>query len=186
MPNGIKSEKAKEYIKKCFNVKDKYKSMSNEDIRKDLELKQNNFAVAMIDYEKDINFGSIIRHANAFGAKEVFYLSDKKKYDRRGAVGSYHYMDVNWCKNIQEFIELKNKYTFVSFELVDGATNLYEFDWPENPLIIIGSESEGVYKEILDVSDHIVYIPIDRGSIRSMNASTTASIAMYSYSAKYK
>ena len=95
-------------------------------------------------------------------------------------------MDVNWCKNIQEFIELKNKYTFVSFELVDGATNLYEFDWPENPLIIIGSESEGVYKEILDVSDHIVYIPIDRGSIRSMNASTTASIAMYSYSAKYK
>ena len=93
MPNGIKSEKALEFIKKSFNVKDKYKceGLTNEDIRADLASKHQDFMICMIDGEKDINLGSLVRHANAFGAKEVIYMSGSKKFDTRGATGAVHY-----------------------------------------------------------------------------------------------
>lgn len=186
MPDGIKSEKALEFIKKSFNVKDHYKEMDNESIRADLASKHQDFMICMIDCEKDINLGSLVRHANAFGAKEVIYMSGSKKFDTRGATGAVHYTNTRWIQTVEELKAFKPEYSLVAMELVAEAENIYDFSWPKKCIIVLGSESHGLTQEILHICDYKVYIPIDRGSIRSCNVSTTGSIAMYSYQQQYR
>ena len=55
------------------NVQDKYKGWLTELIREDVQRKKYPFSVLMQQLEHDFNIGSVIRNADIFGAKEVFY-----------------------------------------------------------------------------------------------------------------
>ncbi len=56
------------------NVVDRYKNWSTESIRKDLQRTANPFAVCMEHWQGDFNISTLIRNANAFNAKKVYYL----------------------------------------------------------------------------------------------------------------
>ena len=115
----------------------------------------------------------------------MFYLG-KKRYDKRGAVGTYHYTDINHLPDRNELFKLKQKYTFVALENgISSAESMYDFVWPDNSLIIVGEEGIGITKETLDMCDKFVYIP-QYGSVRSLNAASALSIALYDYVSKYK
>ena len=75
------------------NVIDKYKSMTDDQIREDLSKNKNPIAVCMEHWNGDFNIATLIRNANAFNVEKVFYLG-KKKIDRRGTVGTHHYVDI--------------------------------------------------------------------------------------------
>ena len=71
------------------NVEDRFKSMSTDQIKETLRSTSHNFAVMMEHWQGDFNIGTMIRNSNAFNSEKVFYYG-KKKYDRRGAVGTHH------------------------------------------------------------------------------------------------
>jgi tRNA G18 (ribose-2'-O)-methylase SpoU len=114
----------------------------------------------------------------------MFYLG-KKDWDRRGSVGTHHYTSVNRLKTREDLLRLKDTYTLVALEnSVPGAVKMDSFEWPENPLIIIGEEGIGITPETLEICDHFVFIP-QYGSVRSLNAAVAGSIAMYDFTTKY-
>lgn len=165
-----------------YNVVDKYKGLNTETIREDLKKTALPFAVCMAQIHGDFNFSTLIRNSNAFGAQEVFYFG-KKKFDRRGALGTYHYTDVRYLEDMNSLAALKTKYTFVAVENVFGAVGLFDFKWPDNPLMLFGEESNGLSEEVLALCDHVVSIDM-RGSVRSINVGCASSIVMYDYSSK--
>jgi tRNA G18 (ribose-2'-O)-methylase SpoU len=167
-----------------YNVEDRFKGKSKEQIKKTLRTTCNPFSVMMEHWQGDFNIGTMIRNANAFNAKKVFYYG-KKKYDRRGAVGTHHYVDLTYIDNPGGLVSLKSDFTFVCLDNVKGSIPMEDFEWPENSLMIFGEEGRGISKEMLEMADHIVSIK-QYGSVRSMNVGTTSGIAMYDYMSKYK
>jgi len=165
------------------NVQNKYKEWAVDLIREDVQKKTLPYAVCMINLEHDFNIGTLIRNANAFGAEEVFYLSDRKKWDRRGAVGTQNYTQVTYLRDLNELYELEKKYDFICIEQTNTSIQLKDFEWPENPLIIFGSESQGISETILSHCDACIEIPM-MGSVRSLNVGTASGIVLHDYMIK--
>lgn len=171
------------------NIVDKYKydrltKWTTEMIKGDLQKSAFPCAVLMENLLGDFNLGSCLRSANAMNAREMFYLGNKK-YDKRGTVGTHHYTEITHIPDAKKLIELKDKYVFIALEnTVEEAQTLYDFEWPDNSLIIIGEEGVGITKETLSLCDKYVYIP-QYGSVRSLNAASALSISLYDYVSKY-
>jgi tRNA(Leu) C34 or U34 (ribose-2'-O)-methylase TrmL len=70
--------------------------------------------------------------------------------------------------------------TIVTVELVEGAVPLPEFKHPENAYYILGPEDASVPIEIVEQSEHVVYIP----TFNSMNLGATANVVLYDRLAK--
>lgn len=175
-------------IQTC-NVVDKYKNdrltkWTTDLIKKDLQQKAFPYAVCMENLLGDFNLSSVIRSANAFNARAVYYLG-RKHYDRRGTVGTHHYTDVINLKTREDLIKLKKDYELVAIEnTVDTAVNLVDAKYERPPLFILGEEGVGITPETLELCDRFVYIP-QYGSVRSLNAAVAGSIVMNDFVTKY-
>lgn len=162
------------------NVMDHYKDKSVEEIREELKSTAHPFAVLMENWKGDFNLSTMIRNANGFNAKEVFYFG-KKKFDRRGAVGSYHYVNLQHLSNFDKVLQLKKEYWFIGIDNNVGKRKSRSLEEPNlwenilakignnmNPLFIFGEEGEGITGPLLDLCDVLVDIPMF-GSVRSFN-----------------
>ena len=167
------------------NVRDEYKSLSNEEIKKQLQTTAFPFAVLMSQIEGDFNFSCVIRSANNFNASKVFYYGNRK-WDRRGSVGCFNYQDVIHLSTLGDIRDLKEHYVFVGLENnVRDVKQLKDYDWKPNSLLVLGEEGYGIAPEVLELLDHRVEIP-SLGSVRSLNVASAASIAMYDYVSKQR
>jgi tRNA G18 (ribose-2'-O)-methylase SpoU len=175
-------------ISQC-NVSDRYKDdrlvkWTTELIREDLQSKAFPYAVLMENFQGDFNLSSVIRSTNAFNGREVYFLG-KKDWDRRGTVGTHHYTHVKRLKTREELLKLKETYTLVALEnTVPSSVDLADYEWPSNPLIVLGEEGVGITPETLALCDAFVYIA-QHGSVRSLNAAVAGSIAAYDFVTKY-
>lgn len=173
------------------NIIDKYKTdlftkWTTEMIKSDLQSKSFPYSVLMEHFVGDFTIGSVLRSGNAFGVNKMYYYGGKKSFDKRSTVGTHLYTDMIHLTDIDELLKLKEEFVFVGLEnSVEKSESIYNFSWPINSLIILGEEGIGITKETLKLCDKIVYIP-QYGSVRSINASSAASIAMNDYVSKYK
>jgi tRNA G18 (ribose-2'-O)-methylase SpoU len=166
------------------NVIDEFKGVPTESIKEKLTERSLPFAVAMEHFSGDFNLGTVLRNANAFGAREVFYVGGRKKWDKRAACGVAHYTSFSHLIEINELIPLKEKYRFIGVDNIPGSVPLEGFDWGNEPvLMIFGEEGSGLTYGVIELCDAVVAIT-QRGSVRSLNAGCASAIAMYDYSCK--
>ena len=171
------------------NILDKYKNdrhtrWSTDLIKKDLQSKSFPYAVLMENFAGDFNIGTVIRSANAFNARAVYYLG-RKHYDRRGTVGTHNYTDVIHLSTRDQLLKLKEEYELVALEnTVPSATPLADTKYSRPSLFILGEEGIGITEETLALCDKFVYIP-QYGSVRSLNAAVAGSIIMNDFITKY-
>ena len=166
------------------NVIDKYRDWSTESIKEHLQNNANPFAVCMEHWQGDFNIAALIRNANVFNAEKIIYLG-KKRYDRRGCVGTHHYTNIVFLDGgIPDLVNLKNKYTFIAVENnISKTEKLHKFNWnklEKPPLFFFGEEGYGLTEEVLNLCDYAIEIE-QYGSVPSMNVGTCSGIIMYSY-----
>ena len=166
------------------NVIATLKGKSDEEIKYILQASANPFAVCFEHWIGDFNMASGIRNANAFNAREVFYLGDKR-WDKRGAVGVYNYTEVQWIPTIEEFKKLKDKYVIVGIDNVSGAIPLDNYNWKHNSLMVFGEEGVGLTPKMQSFCEEMVYIE-QFGSVRSLNVGTASGIVMHDFVRKFR
>jgi len=166
------------------NVIDEFKPLSEAEIKSKLQATAFPYAVLMENWINDFNISSCFRNANAFNAKEVFYVGDKK-IDKRGMQGVHNYMDITFLPTISDLLSLKDKYIFVGIDNIEGAVPLDTFEWKPNTLMIFGSEGVGLTPGIISMCESIVYIK-QYGSVRSLNAATASGIIMNDFITRMK
>ena len=172
-----------------WNVSDKYKfdrltSWTKDLIKKDLQSKSFPYAVMMENWLGDFNLSSLIRSANAFNARSVYYLG-RKHYDRRGTVGTHNYTDVVHLSTRDQLLKLKEEYELVAIEnTVPSAVALGNAEYSRPPLFILGEEGVGITQETLELCEKFVYIN-QHGSVRSLNAAVAGSIVMNEFVNNY-
>ena len=163
-----------------MNVIDKYKGWEPHKIKQKIKNNTFPYAVMMQHIGGDYNISTLIRNANAFGASEVFYYG-RRKWDRRGSVGTHHYTDLVHVDGLEDIKHLKESYHIVGVENnLARSKDISQFEARPNTLFIFGEEGSGIQKEILDLCDEVVYIP-QRGSVRSLNVGTCSGIVMNDY-----
>lgn len=169
------------------NVVDRFKGMSVEEVRKELDANRKPFHIVCQNLTGDFNIGQIVRGCNAFGCAEVV-IAGLRGWDKRGAVGTYHYEDVLKVDSVEEYIEYirtlpcdaGDKYTIIAAEITNDAIDITEFKWPEHVVLVVGEEGLGLSQETIDLCDFAVYIPMV-GSVRSLNVAAATQIMMYDY-----
>lgn len=161
------------------NIIDYYHYWKTEAIKADLDKKRHNYSILISNKFHDFNIGTVIRNSNAFLGKQIFVLG-RKKYDRRGTVGTHNYENLIHVPTMDELPDIP----IVAIDNVDGAVPMETFEWPEEHFIMaFGQEQVGLPEEVLERAKHIVYIS-QYGSVRSINVGTASGIAMYDYCAK--
>lgn len=163
------------------NVAEKWKGFDTEEIRS--AMREMSYPMVSIceNLVGDFNIAQIVRSSNAFALLEVS-ICGSRQWDRRGAVGTHHYIDINYYSNTIEAIEYWRSlgFTIIAAELTDDAQSLHEFEWPDKVAVVYGEEGKGITEEALNAVDHVVFIP-QRGTVRSLNVAGAAQIFMFDY-----
>lgn len=163
------------------NVIDYYKYWSTEAIVADMDSHRHNFSVLCANVHGDFNIGTVIRNANAFLASEVV-LYGRKKYNRKGAVGTQNYTHFKHVRDIEGLAEIKSGAYVIGVDNIEGAEpiDFTEIPIDQHVVFAFGEEQVGLPQEMLDICDKLVYIR-QFGSVRSLNVGVASGIVMYEY-----
>src|ERR671913_398115 len=85
------------------NVVDRYRYWTVDAIVADLDRRRHPFHVAIENWRHDLNIGTVVRTANAFLAEEV-HIVGKRRWNRRGAMGTHRYQPVRHPPGIAELV----------------------------------------------------------------------------------
>lgn len=150
---------------------------------------------AEIDYSQDImvalddiqdpgNVGTILRTVDSIGLNQI--LVSKGTADSynpkvvRSTMGAIFRVKIIECEDLEKTLRevKKHKYELVITSL-QTENSIYDVDYNKK-VIVIGNEGNGVSKNIQDMSDIKVKIPM-LGKTESLNASVATGIVLYEY-----
>ena len=148
-----------------------------------------------IDYNKDIiialdgiqdpgNLGTILRTVDSANLNQIILSNDcvdpYKTKIVRSTMGAIFRLNIIETKNLKETLEKAQKNKFdIMVTALDTNNNIYNVEY-KNKVIVIGNEANGVSKEIQDIANCKVKIPM-LGRTESLNASVATGIIIYEY-----
>ncbi|MBO4496168.1 MAG: 23S rRNA (guanosine(2251)-2'-O)-methyltransferase RlmB [Clostridiales bacterium] len=139
--------------------------------------------LALDELKDAYNLGSILRIADAAGVHGVIIPQHRSigldSMVAKASAGAIEYVPVARVNNLSRtLLELKDKGFWVAGTDAEG-TNQYSDDvWSGPMVIVIGSEGEGMSKNIKDKCDYLLSIPM-AGSVNSLNAAVAAGIVVF-------
>jgi tRNA G18 (ribose-2'-O)-methylase SpoU len=176
-----------------MNVLDSLKNMEVSEIAQYCASTSIPASVAMINIGGDFNLSTMVRNANFFGFSSVHYVG-KKKWDKRGSVGTHHYTPMFHYKTEEEFIKVMSSTgrPLIAIEnnipaYKDITFDPFSFDFSniDEPIFIFGEENAGLSETVLMACTCVLTIPT-YGSVRSLNVGTTSGIIMSIYRNYYE
>lgn len=167
------------------NIRDCFKGKEHEDIVDKLATKRSSLIAVSINVAGDFNKSTMVRNASAFNIGEM-WICGKKRWDRRGALGAHHYVQLKYYSldDLSSLLNYKRQagYRIVGLEnnISRDVVSIYDYRWSEHSVVILGEEGCGLSDKILDTCDDIVEIPM-AGAVRSINVGTASGIVMFEY-----
>jgi tRNA G18 (ribose-2'-O)-methylase SpoU len=163
------------------NVVDRYRYWRLDAIVADLDARRHSFAVAIENWRHDLNIGTVVRTANAFLAREVIVVGNRR-WNRRGAMVTDRYQHIRHVPSAAELASYAAAagYEIVAIDNLPGSVQLESFALPPNALLLFGQEGSGLSAAAREVAPVVCSIA-QFGSTRSINAGVAAGIAMHAW-----
>ncbi|MCL2780646.1 MAG: rRNA methyltransferase [Actinomycetia bacterium] len=165
------------------NVIDRYRYWTVAAIVADLDARRHAFAIAIENWQHDLNIGTVVRTANAFAAREVIIVG-RRRWNRRGAMVTDRYQHIRHVESVAGLVELAAPvaadYVIVAVDNLPGATPIETTALPRNALLLFGQEGPGLTEEAKAAAAMVCSIA-QFGSTRSINAGVAAGIAMHTW-----
>lgn len=132
------------------------------------------------------NIGSIFRLADAVGAKKVYLCAGSETPPnhriKKASINTTEWVDWEYFETTEEAIKnLRSKVNNIQIIAVEQAENSVPYDKFEYKLplaLVVGHETTGASKEVLDLCDAIVELPMFGVNI-SLNVMVTLGIVLY-------
>jgi len=163
------------------NVVDRFRYWSMEAIIADLDTTRSPFHVAIENWQHDMNIGSIVRSANAFGAETV-HIVGRRRWNKRGAMVTDRYQHVVHHNTVEEFAvwAADADLPVIAIDNVEGSVIIETFRFPGRCVLLFGQEGPGLSDAAISAASAIVQIS-QFGSTRSINASAAAAVTMHAW-----
>ncbi|CAF4140691.1 unnamed protein product, partial [Adineta steineri] len=164
-------------------------SLDDTELRGSIKRTQLIVVASLID--KQTNLGGLCRTGEVFGVKEMVIGSIRILEDQQFlnlSMTAHKWLRI---KQVQErelkdyLIDMQAQgYTIVAVEQTVNSQSLYEYQFPEKTLLLLGNEREGIRADLLSLVDVTVEIP-QAGVIRSLNVHVSGALCVSEYARKY-
>jgi tRNA G18 (ribose-2'-O)-methylase SpoU len=163
------------------NVVDRYRYWTMDAIVADLDSRRHEFHVAIENWQHDFNIGTIVRTANAFLAREV-HIVGNRRWNRRGAMVTDRYQHIRHHPTVADLAGYLHAagITLFGVDNLPGSRPIETLVLPRRVCLLFGQEGPGLSAEARAVCDGTFSIA-QFGSTRSINASAAAAIAMHTW-----
>jgi tRNA G18 (ribose-2'-O)-methylase SpoU len=163
------------------NVVDRYRYWTQQAIVADLDLRRHDVHVAIENWMHDLNIGTVVRNANAFLAREVHVVGNKR-WNRRGAMVTDRYQHLRHHPTMEAFIGWAGAEDLpvVAVDNLPGAVPLETVHLPRRCVLLFGQEGPGLSAAARDQVDVVCSIA-QYGSTRSINAGVASGIALHAW-----
>ncbi len=147
-------------------------------------INKKNKIVVMDDIENPTNVGAVFRSAAAMGADGVILTegSADPLYRRAARVSMGNVFSIDWTYMKKEEITVFKESGFEVFALAlsDDAERLGDTPYIgiEKKAVVLGNEDHGISDEIINMSDHIVMIPMEN-NVDSLNVAAASAVAFW-------
>ncbi len=141
-----------------------------------------NINIVLLEPEIPQNTGNIARTCAATGAslhliEPLGFRIDDAKLKRAG-LDYWHQLDITYYKDIEDFYT-RNPDAEIYYFSTKAPQKHTDITYPEKVYLMFGKETKGLPEELLHANkSHCVRIPM-RDSLRSLNLSNSAAIAVY-------
>ena len=135
-------------------------------------------AIGLVQPKTPINVGHVLRAAHCFGAASVAYTGQrygKAPTDVTSWYRSMPLLNVGDLKNV-----IPHGATPVAVDLVDGASNLVDFDHPHSAFYVFGPEDGTLGKQTLEWCSKVIMIPTSN----CLNLAACVNVVLYDRMAK--
>ena len=166
------------------NVEDKYRYLTVESIKSDLDKTRRPLEIAIENFQHDMNIGTIVRNANAFNLAAV-HIIGKRHWNKRGAMVTDRYMHIYYHSSVDEFVKSLQGKAIIAVDNQPGAVDLGQAELPLNCVLVFGGEGPGLSSEMIKASQMMVQIE-QSGSTRSVNVGVASGIVIYDYISRHK
>lgn len=163
------------------NVIDRFRYWRMDAIVADLDATRHSFHVAIENWGRDFNIGSVVRSANAFGAAEV-HIVGRRRWNRRGAMVTDRYQHLQHHPDVDSFLAWARRaqLPIIGVDNLEGSVPIESQRLPRACVLLFGEESQGLSQAARDASEVLVHIS-QYGSTRSINAGAAGAVAMHSW-----
>jgi tRNA G18 (ribose-2'-O)-methylase SpoU len=163
------------------NVVDRYRYWTVEAIVADLDARRHPFHVAIENWLHDMNIGTVVRNANAFGAAAV-HVVGRHRWNRRGAMVTERYQHVEHHPTIEDLVAWAagDGLPLVGVDNLPGSVPLETVELPRRCVLVFGQEGPGLSAAARAACAQVCSIAMF-GSTRSINAGVASGIAMHTW-----
>lgn len=160
------------------NVLDEFRYWRVESIVEELDRRRFGYHVAIENWVHDLNIGTVVRNANAFGAAAV-HVVGRRRWNRRGAMVTDRYCHLHHHPGIDQLAHWAEGLglQLVGVDNVTGSTPLRAGALPRDCVLLFGTEGSGLSEDARRACAQVRSIPM-YGSTRSINAGVASGIAM--------
>lgn len=152
-------------------------------VREVLVKRQKDLTLVVNNIHDPHNVSAILRSCDAFGVSEINLLYTSNVFPALGKkssasakkwVGRVNHTDASIMKQDLE----KQGFTLVRTGFSPTAVPLKDWDFVRPTAVILGNEHSGVEKDLQNLVDNELYIPM-QGMVQSLNVSVAAAIILY-------
>lgn len=163
------------------NVIDRFRYWTMEAIVADLDSRRFPVHVAVENWEHDLNIGTVVRNANAFGAAAV-HIVGRRRWNRRGAMVTDRYQHVLHHETIDDLVDwaAERDLTVIGIDNLEGSVPLETVQLPEACVLVFGQEGPGLSEPARRAASMVCSITMF-GSTRSINAGVASGIALHTW-----
>lgn len=140
--------------------------------------------VALDDVQDPGNLGTILRTVDSIGITQI--LVSKGTADSynpkvvRSTMGAIFRIKIIECEDLEKTLKEIKKHKFkIVVTSLQTENSIYDINYNKK-VIVIGNEAKGVEKNIQDIADEKIKIPM-LGKTESLNASVSTGIVLYEY-----
>jgi RNA methyltransferase, TrmH family len=129
------------------------------------------------------NLGTIIRTAVATGVDAIYLSRDSVDIDNpkvlRASVGEWFRLPMIVNDNLPELVKMHQQQGVQVVATVLGADRSYwDLDFTRPTLMLLGNEGTGLSKDLVDLADKQVEIPLE-GGVESLNVAIATALLLY-------
>jgi tRNA G18 (ribose-2'-O)-methylase SpoU len=163
------------------NVVDRYRYWRVDAIVEDLDRHRHPYHVAVENWTSDLNIGTVVRNANAFGAASVTIVG-RRRWNKRGAMVTDRYQRVQHLPTIEELVRWTQgeELELVGIDNLPGSVPLETTVLPERCVLLFGQGGPGLSEAARAACARVCSITMV-GSTRSINAGVASGIAMHTW-----
>jgi tRNA G18 (ribose-2'-O)-methylase SpoU len=139
------------------------------------------FGIGVYCPKSEINYGTLFRSANVFGASFVFLIGRRFKKLPSDTLRTERHIPLTEYRDFGDFYDHRPVgCSIVGVEMGKDFTRLAEFKHPNSAVYLLGAEDTGLPRHVMTCCDCLVSIPGEN----SLNVSVAGSIVMYDRIAK--